>query len=341
MNPPQLQDQENIKKLGRLVEDAQTVLVLQPEKPDTDSLCSALVLEHLLGDLGKEVVLYGRAEEVPPYISYFPGADRLNDELPSKFDLAILVDAGSAQQVARTLEKHQGRLAAKPLVIIDHHATRSPLPFATIDIIDSESAATGELLVKIAHQLKWPLGAAAASLVVPAIMADTLGLTTPSVRANTVQTVADMVRQGANLYELNRARLEAGAMDSEILTLKGRLLQEVEYLLDGRLALLTVDPATLKAYAKRYDPAALVVYDMQHVRGVEIAVVIRNYAPKIKLSLRANGPYAAPVAEAFGGGGHPQASGATIEAGQAEDIRAKVIDVTKEVLADAAIQHPN
>lgn len=336
MNSPETK--ANIKQLAKLVDKAQTIVVLQPEKPDTDSLCSALVLEHLLGDLDKDVTLYCQ-DEVPPYINYFEGVDRLTDELPNKFDLSILVDTGGAQQVARTLEKHQGRLAAKPFVIIDHHASREPLPFATIDIIDPESAATGELLVKIATQLKWNLTAEAASLVVPAITADTLGLTTPSVRAHTVHTVGDMIELGANLYKLNQARLAAGAMDPDVLTLKGRLLQDVEFHLDGKLATLIVGPATLKDYAKRYDPAALVIYDMQHVRGVELAVVIRNYAPKIKLSLRANSPVAAPVAEAFGGGGHPQASGATIEVGQPEDIRAKVIEVTKEVLANASVQH--
>ncbi len=326
----------NIAKLGQLVADAKTVVVLQPEKPDSDSLCSALVLEHLLGDLGKEVILYCR-DQVPPYINYFEGVDRLTDELPNQFDLSILVDTGGAQQVERTMEKYQGRLAAKPFVIIDHHGSRSPLPFTTVDVIDPAAAATGELLVVIANQLGWKLNAEAASLVVPAITADTLGLTTPSVTARTVETVAQMVKLGANLYELNQARLEAGAMDPDVLLLRGRLLQQVEFACDGRLALLVVDPATLKEFAKRYDPAALVIYDMQHVRGVEIAIVIRNYAPKLKLSLRANQPIAAPVAEAFGGGGHPQAAGATVEAGEVDEVRAKVIAVTEEILKNAAV----
>lgn len=326
----------NIKKFARLVGDAKTIVVLQPEKPDSDSLCSALALEQILGDLGKEVALYCQ-DEVPGYISYFEGADRVVDALPNQFDLVILVDTGGAQQIARTLEKHQGRLAAKPFVILDHHATREPLPFTTIDIIDPQAAATGELIARIAGELGWNINAEAASLIVPAITADTLGMTTPNTTAETVATVADMVRRGANLYELNQARLAAAALDPDILHLRGQLLQQVEFLLDGKLALLTVGPEILKEYAKRYDPAALVVYDMQHVRGVELAVVIRNYAPKIKLSLRANGPYAAPVAGAFGGGGHPQASGATIEAGQPDEVRARVIETAKEVLTHAAV----
>lgn len=327
--------QTNLKKLGRLVDDAKTILVLQPERPDTDSLCSALALEHLLGDLGKTVVMYSK-DDLPAYINYFPGADRLVDDLPPQFDLSILVDTGGAQQIARTLDKHQGRLAAKPFVIIDHHGTREPLPFTTIDVIDPAAAATGELLVTVAKTLGWQLTADIASLVVPAIMADTLGLTTPSTTAGTVQAVADMMRLGTDLYALNQARLEAGALDPDVFALKGRLLQEVEFELDGRLALLTVGPDTLKSYAKRYDPAALVIYDMQHVRGVELAVVIRNYAPKVKMSFRANGPIAAPVAASFGGGGHAAAAGATLEAGDVAEIRAKIIAETKEILANAS-----
>ncbi len=160
-------------------------------------------------------------------------------------------------------------------------------------------------------------------------MSDTLGLTTPSATPHTIHTVADMADLGASLYAINQARLEAGALDPDVFALKGRLLQEVEFLLGGKLALLTVDPATLKTYAKRYDPSSLVIYDMQHVRGVELAVVIRNYAPKIKLSFRANSPVAAPVAATFGGGGHPQAAGATVESGDPADVRAKLIQAVQ------------
>ncbi len=329
MNSPEIT--ANIQQLGELVADAQTILVLQPERPDTDSLCSALILEHLLGDLGKTVVMYCK-DELPPYINYFPGIDRLVDEMPDKFDLSILVDAGSAQQVARTMEKYQNKLSAKPFFIIDHHGIRSPLAFPTIDIIDPKASAAGELLVYVARKLNWKLNDNAAALVVSAIMSDTLGLSTPSTTADTVQTVADMMRQGVDLSELNLARLAAGALEQDVFALKGKLLGDVEFLLNGRLALLTVGPDTLKAYAKRYDPAALVIYDMQHVRGVEIAVVIRDYHPKIKLSLRANGPFAAPVAAVFGGGGHPAASGATIESGDVIETRTKIIETTRQVL---------
>ena len=44
-------------ELGKLVEAATTILILQPEKPDTDSLTSSLALEQALGDIGKTTTL--------------------------------------------------------------------------------------------------------------------------------------------------------------------------------------------------------------------------------------------------------------------------------------------
>lgn len=327
----------SLKPLTRLISDAHTILILQPEKPDTDSLCSALALEQLLGEQGKEVVLYSK-DPLPAYIDYFEGADRLVDELPKHFDFTILVDAGGPSQIGRTLEKYSGRLSAKPFVIIDHHASREPFPsgFTLTELIDDTAAATGQIVAAIAAALKWPISSTTASLIVPAIMADTLGLTNALTTADAIEVVAQMVRCGADMHTINQARLEAGALTPELLALRARMLSSIEFLLDGQLALLVIDPDTLKTYAKAYDPAALVFFDMQHVKGVKVAAAIKNYGTKVKLSLRANLPVAARVAETFGGGGHAHAAAAAIEAGDIGAIRTNVITtISKELAGDS------
>jgi nanoRNase/pAp phosphatase (c-di-AMP/oligoRNAs hydrolase) len=68
---------EAVKEFKQLVTDAETILILQPEKPDTDSLTTSLALEQILGDIGKEVVMYCK-DTIPTYISYFEGADRVS-----------------------------------------------------------------------------------------------------------------------------------------------------------------------------------------------------------------------------------------------------------------------
>ena len=55
--------------------DIKTVLILQPENPDGDSVASSLALEEIFGDLGKKVVIYSYVH-IPDYLKYIQGSDR-------------------------------------------------------------------------------------------------------------------------------------------------------------------------------------------------------------------------------------------------------------------------
>jgi nanoRNase/pAp phosphatase (c-di-AMP/oligoRNAs hydrolase) len=80
--------------LAAAVEAAGTILILQPDSPDGDSLGSALGLEEIFGDLGKKVVMYSY-KEPETYLHGLEGWDRVSQDLPKSFDLTILVDTGS------------------------------------------------------------------------------------------------------------------------------------------------------------------------------------------------------------------------------------------------------
>lgn len=331
----------NAEKLKQLVDSAETILVLQPEKPDTDSLGTSLALEQMLGDLGKEVIMYCQ-DEVPSYIRILDGWDRVVHDMPAKFDFTILVDCGGPQQIQRTLDKHQAQLTSKPFVILDHHANRSPMPFETIDVIDPATAATGELVVKISQKFGWKINQDAGKVIVPAIMADTLGLSTPTTTADTVQAVADMVRLGVDMTELRRRRELAEALEPEISRLKGQLLQRVEYAADGQIATVIVTPEELAKYADIHDPADLVSQEIRRIKGVQIAAVLRNYnssvhGNKIKISMRANLPIAAKAAQHFKGGGHDQAAGCTIEGRPVEEVKDELIRVITGLLDETQV----
>lgn len=320
---------ENVNKLKELVEAARTILVLQPEKPDTDSLTSSLALEHILGDMGKQAVLYCR-DKVPNYISYFPGADRVQETFPAQFDLTILVDTGGPQQLGRTLEKYQSVLARKPFIILDHHSSREPLPFPTIDVISGQANSTCELLLDIAQELGWKINPEAAQLLVPGILADTRNLSIPAVTAKTFRAVADIIDLGADVAASHEAYRATNVLGPELVRLKGRLLSRMELFCDGRIALLLVTPEELKQYAEIHDPADLVIYDMQYAKGVDVSVVLRDYggaASKIKISTRANLPVAAKACQQFGGGGHDRAAGAQVNNRPAAEVKAEFVEV--------------
>jgi len=96
----------------------------------------------------------------------------------------------------------------------------------------------------------------------------------------------------------------------EILKYKGVLIERIEYLLDGKLALIHIPWEEIQQYSDQYNPSVLVLDEMRLVEGVEIGVAIKTYPDgKLTGKLRSNTPISAAVAGFFGGGGHQYAAG--------------------------------
>src|SRR6266542_4638123 len=143
-------------QITAILADAQRIVIIQADNPDGDSLGSALALEAILGDMGKEPYLYCGVD-IPVYLSHLPGWDRVASELPKTFDASIIVDT-SADSLLGVLDKDQQkkRLAAKPCIVIDHHAVEASIPFITVTC-NYPAVATGEIIYELAQQADWPL----------------------------------------------------------------------------------------------------------------------------------------------------------------------------------------
>src|SRR3990167_10255741 len=123
------QEAEQIRKT---VEDAKTVVVIQADNPDIDSLASALALESILSEIGKTVHLYCGVD-LPGYLHYLPGWGRVSRDMPKQFDAAIIVDTASDSLLAQ-LDKSGAKswVAAKPVIVLDHHSTEATIGFAQV-----------------------------------------------------------------------------------------------------------------------------------------------------------------------------------------------------------------
>lgn len=321
------------QQLDELVATSQTILVLQPEKPDGDSLSSALALEQILGDLGKQVIMYCQ-DAIPEYIRVLGAWDRVTDRFPAQFDLTILVDAGGPQMIARTLEKHAKPLSQRPFIIIDHHGSREPLPLASIDIIDPACAANTQLIYNLARQLDWPVNPEAAELLMEGILSDTRGFRNSNTDAAVLRVASELAELGVSLADLYQRHTAADALSPDLLRYKGQLLQRIEYHADGKIALIIITPAELATYADRHDPADLVNTEMREATGVVIAIIIRDYGTKIKVSTRANSDIAAAVCTHFGGGGHPRAAGFRSDDQPVTELKEELIKVASALIKE-------
>ncbi|MBW4062103.1 DHH family phosphoesterase [Candidatus Saccharibacteria bacterium] len=296
----------NIAKFKDLVDGAKTILVLQPDSPDGDSFGSALALEEIFGELGKNVVLFSY-KEPEPYLRIHEGWDRVAQDMPKQFDLTVLVDTGSPKLIKSTLEHHATALMAKPMVVIDHHASRQDFGFTTIDIADT-SVATAELIMQLCLDFDWTVNTSAAVKLATALLSDSLGLTTSGTTYRSVAMYAECIKRGASPSELSRLHREVSALEPTQVHLKGQLLSSIEYVCDGELAIAEITPDVVADNKDKFEPYNMIISEMQWTKGVKLAAVFKNYGTKVSVPLRSTNESAAPIAAKFDGGGHPNAS---------------------------------
>jgi len=297
-------------KAKELINSAQKIIIIQAENPDGDSLGSALALEEILGDIGKEITLYCPVE-IPKYMRYINGWDRVVSKFNTNADLAIIVDTAADVLLTKALETPGVRhfLESHNVLVIDHHLTDSNLSFEHISLA-KEAVATSEIIYELADNAGWAINQQAADNMLVAIMSDSLGLTVQNVTPQTYYIAGKLTELGASNSNIEKRRREHMKKSAEILKYKGALLERIEYFLDGKLALISIPWEEIQAYSDQYNPSVLVLDEMRLVEGVEIGVAIKTYPDgKLTGKLRSNSPISATVAGFFGGGGHEYAAG--------------------------------
>jgi bifunctional oligoribonuclease and PAP phosphatase NrnA len=325
------------EQVQKLIDAATHIVVVQAENPDGDSLGSSLALEAILSDLGKKVTMYC-AIEIPKYLRYAKGWDRVTSDFPKSFDLSIIVDTASAALLEKAFVPQQ--LAAfknHPIIVIDHHLTEADLPFEFTFVNNSKAVATSEVIYAMAKELKWPLPADACENMALSILADSLGLVTESTTADSIFALADLVKHGARVSDIENRRREFMRKSPEILEYKGRLLQRIEYYLDNALSVVHIPWEEIQEYSDQYNPSILVLDEMRLVEGVRVAVAIKTYPDgRLTGKIRANpdAKVAETIASYFGGGGHGYTAGFKIYEKDLEQIKAELASATDKALRD-------
>ncbi len=321
--------------IGQIIGDSQKIVIVQADNPDGDSLASALAMEHILGDLGKDPYLYCGVD-IPTYLRYLSGWDRVNKDLPSQFDASIIVDC-SAKSLLETADKHSqlSWLAAKPSIVLDHHTTVGTIDFAKV-MLNTTAVSTGEVIYELAQDLRWSLNDTAQNMIVTSILSDSLGLTTDAVTARSIHIIGELVESGVKLAKLEESRREMMRKSPELVRYKGELLQRIEYFEDDKIATITIPWKEIEEYSHAYNPTMLVLDEMRLTEKTDVAIGFKVYSDgHITAKIRANlgKGIANKLAEHFGGGGHPYAAGFKImQSRPINEVKSECIKVASELL---------
>lgn len=316
-----------------LIEQASKIVIIQAENPDGDSLGSSLALEEILGDLGKQVSMFCPVE-IPKYMRYINGWDRVEADFDTSADLAIIVDTTADILLSKVLETPGVRhfLESRPVLVIDHHTTEPNLSFP-YTLLNGEAVATSHIIYELAKSATWKINQQAAENMMIALMSDSLGLTTPNVNPETFHFAGELATLGAKNFEIEERRREFMKKSPEILAYKGKLIEKIEYYLDNKLAVVHVPWSEIEKYSDAYNPGALIGDELRLVEDVALSAVIKTYPDgKVTGRLRGNLPIAEQVAGYFGGGGHPYAAGFRVY-DDYQTILRELIDATEKSLA--------
>ncbi len=332
-----MQNYNEAEKIHSLIKSSHRILIMQADNPDGDSLGCALALEQILGDLGKEPLLYCGVD-IPTYLRHLPGWDRVSREVPNQFDLSIIVDC-SSDSLFETLAKIGQRhwVAAKPAIVIDHHDVENSIPYATV-VCNQKAVATGEVIYELAQQLQWPLNKTAKDMLAVSILSDSLGLSTEATTARSIHIIGELVEGGVSIPELEENRREMMRKAPELVHYKGELLQRVEYFHDNRIAVITIPWEEIQKYSPLYNPPMLVLDDMRLTTDTDIAIAFKTYNDgHVTAKIRCNfgKGIANDLAQSFGGGGHAYASGFKVTDGRSfDEIKNTCIKKAAELLSE-------
>jgi phosphoesterase RecJ-like protein len=301
---------ESIASLLRILRETDTFLITSHARPDGDAIGSALGLQHLLEAMGKRVVV-AFSDPIPSMYHCLPGVHRILNEIPDQPlpQVAILLECDSIERTGFA------RIDAQRIVNIDHH--QSGRRFADVNWIDPEACAVGAMIYDLAIASGVEITPEIASCLYTAVLTDTGSFTYTGTGAATFGLASHLLERGADANSITQS-IYFSNPESKLRVL-GVALSNME--IDGEIAWTSLSNLDMERAGAIAEDCEGIVNYLIGIAGVRAAVFLRELpdGDSFRLNLRSKGTVdVAEVAERFGGGGHRNASGCTVNGSLAE-----------------------
>ena len=280
-------------------------LISSHVNPEGDSLGSALALGGLLKKLGKKIQLVWDGP-VPMAYRFLPGVKAVRHSPSGLYDATFIVDCPTLSRIGRTQRFIDKR---KPLCVIDHHISNER--FGTVNWVDPEAAAVGEMVYFLFKMFKVKPDRNDATNLYTSIVGDTGSFrysnTTPKIH----RVAAELIALGVSPVAISNALYESSSLHSRRLLALALGTLRVDR--GGKMAWIKVTQKMFsKCQATSQDSEGFVDYP-RSLKGVQAAVLLREEAVGVKVSFRSKSGFDVNrIARRFGGGGHRAASGCFI-----------------------------
>ena len=311
------------QEIGEIFERHESFVILSHVRPDGDAIGSQLALAFALEAAGKKVRVINE-DGLPDNLRFLPGSDRIEQPPaePVEADVAIALDTAAKPR----LGEHALHAAskAKLWVNIDHH--KSNPAYGDVNLIDSSSPATGQILYKLIIALGLPMPAESRDSIYVAVSTDTGSFQYPSTTEETYLMAADLIRRGLDVGRINSLTYDSHPFRR--VELMRALLNTLELTGGGRVAHWELTMAVRESLGLKPEDSEGLIDIIRAIDGVIVALFFEELPDgKIRVSMRSKDPRidASNVCGLFGGGGHALAAGIRM-AGPMSEAKQQVLE---------------
>lgn len=298
-------------------------------RPDGDAVGSLFGLAHLLATQGKKGYIL-LPDGLPDRFSWLTSPWPVCTSLPHEREACFVALDCADQNRLGTGKVATDHLLEDNTVNIDHHTGNSF--FGTLNWVNPEISSVGEMIALTARRLHTALRGHLGEALYLAIMSDTGSLSYSNTSPQTLDIVSEILASGLDMNAFQAKMQRQWGLEK--LHLHGRAMQNVSLRREGKIGIIRATEHMLaQTGASSEDCDGLVDY-VRCLRGVVIAVSLREAKDGIKFSLRTWGEVDVQgIAAKLGGGGHPNAAGGLL-AGDMDQAEQRILQAATPHLAE-------
>ena len=274
-------------------------------RPDGDSIGSQVAMAYALRALGKEVRIVN-ADPAPLPLMGFPGvaAIEIAARVDGDADAAIIMECGD---LTRTGVSGLERLF---VINIDHHPGNTG--YGQINWFDAGAAACGEMVFDLVRALGVALSREIATHIYLAILTDTGSFHYSSISPRTFDICRQALEAGVDPVIVARNVYDSNNMGR--LKLFGAVLSAMQIDITGRIAIVYLDHEMAREAGGTYEDTEGLINLPLTVKEIHAVVFFKqSEGEEYRVSMRSKGDIdIGAVAKEFGGGGHKNAAGCTV-----------------------------
>src|SRR5690625_577578 len=298
------------QKIIELIEAYDRIIIHRHVRPDPDAYGSQAGLQRLIQLSYPTKDVYNVGEEDAD-LHYLVRMDEIADET-YEGALVIVCDTANTERICDQRYK-----LGEKIIKIDHHPNIDP--YGDLLWVNTDASSTSEMIYELflfGKEKGFKFDAKAARLIYAGIVGDTGRFLFPSATPKTFQYAADLVD-----YGFDRPELYAGMYNVKpnIARLRGHILKEFTVSENG-VSAMKIPKELLKTYDVSPLESSQLVRTLGDIEGIIAwAFFVEEKPGLIRVRLRSKGPAINDIAVRFNGGGHPLASGASVQSWEEAD----------------------